>query len=870
MKPDLLERETHITQLREALDRVTSSEDGCLALIYGQAGIGKSSLVRAFLDTLDPSVRILMGSCDDLQTARTLGPFRDMARHATGPLKQILESSPEPDRVFEGVFEELSGAMHPAVVVLEDVHWADDATLDVLRFVIRRLDRLQVLVVLTYREEDVGEDHPLRRVLGGVGSASVVRLELPPLSRSAVTRLAAGGGVDPDTLYHVTGGNPFFVYEVLAAGHDPVPATIRDAVLARVAGLSRRARDALDQFAVIPAAVEQWLARVLLHDDLSAVAEAEEHGVIEVNAAGIRFRHELARRAILQGLSTTKVLALNRLVLNALVAHSDADLSRIVHHANQAHDGEAIVRYGPATAREAANARAHREARAHYENLLAYKDRFDTAERAALQEGYAVECYVTGRSVEAVQAQLAALADRRELGDPIALGHNLRWLSRMFWWDGKRVEAERAAREAVDELKSVSSPELAMAYSNRSQLAMLAYHNEEAIEWGEMAITLARNLGDDGTLTHALANVGAARWHAGDHDLGPTLMEEGLQVALRSGHDEHACRAWVVWVSALLDTHLYDEARARLDQAVSFAEEHEQLGFLSYLVGTRARLLLETGSFDDAESDARWVLSQPAQTGISFVPALYVLGRVQSRRGHPEAETTLREAWQLAQQSQELQRMGPVSVALAELWWLRGNSGMVAETIDPTLAKARLIAPTRLRAELEYWRWKAHPSFRDAGDDHPYALQMAGMWRDAADMWRERGCPYEVAMALAESDEPESLLEALTIADGLDAAAFSRIVRRQLKDRGVARIPRGPSSATRTNPFGLTDRQVEVLRLLADGLTNPEIASRLVVSARTVDHHVSAILARLDVSTRHAAVARAEGLGILNEIDAQT
>ncbi|HZA83700.1 MAG TPA: helix-turn-helix transcriptional regulator, partial [Actinomycetes bacterium] len=172
--------------------------------------------------------------------------------------------------------------------------------------------------------------------------------------------------------------------------------------------------------------------------------------------------------------------------------------------------------------------------------------------------------------------------------------------------------------------------------------------------------------------------------------------------------------------------------------------------------------------------------------------------------------------------------------------------------------------------ELACWLWRAGalPEGLPVVAE-PYRLLLAGDWQAAADAWQERGCPYHRALALAGGDRDEALLEALGLLDGLGARQTAQRLRRQLRRRGNLRVPRGPTRTTAANPAGLTGRQVEVLGLLAEGLTDAEIAARLSLSAKTVGHHVSALLAKLGVGSRRQAAAAARRLGVVPARDGE-
>ncbi|GAA1369584.1 helix-turn-helix transcriptional regulator [Streptomyces beijiangensis] len=867
MYGEILEREHELAQLGAAA-REAAGGAGSVVLVSGEAGIGKSSLVRAASGVLPAEARLLVGECDDLETRRPLGPFRDLVGGVGGvgaELGQALKEGGDRQRVYDALRAEMTAPPHPVVLVVEDVHWADEASLDALRFLVRRVDRLPAVLVLTYRDDELGREHPLRHLLGQVsGVDRVHRLPLSRLSREAVRTMSAAGPVDAAEVYEATSGNPFFVAEVLAAGGTgSVPPTVVDAVLARLGGLGSGTRDALEQLAVVPSAVERGLVDALLKDGVAVLAQAEQRGLLTVTPERAGFRHELIRRAVADSLPAARRIALNRDVLDALIAQPGADLSRIVHHAAQAGDQEAIARYGPDAARYASRAGAHREAAAHFRLVLRQRRRYEPAQLASLLEEYAVESYTIADSAAAVSAQREAVALRRYLGDTRALGADLRWLSRIHWWAGDADAAQEAAREAIAVLEQTDDRRLlALALSNTSQLHMLADHTAEAVEFGERAIVLARGEGDAAILSHALNNVGAARWRSGDPRGRPEL-EESLRVALAAGEVEHACRAYANIIWTLLENLQYAEADHFLAPALELADRAEHLGFLSYLQVETALRRFAAGDWDEAERYAELAVHDPVP---GRCPALTVLGRVRIRRGAAGGDELLAQAWEMAVGTRELQRTGPVAAARAESAWLRGDHAGVAAAAGPVHAQACELADTVHRAELGYWLGKAgQPPERDErdGSGHPYALQAAGQWRLAAEAWHAAGCPYERASALADSPDPEDKLAALTGLDALGAEPLARLVRAELRALGVRRIPRGPVAATRENPAGLTGRQLQVMRLLAEGLTNPEIADRLVVSVRTVDNHVSAVLDKLGARTRRQAARRGAELGLV-------
>jgi DNA-binding CsgD family transcriptional regulator/tetratricopeptide (TPR) repeat protein len=910
----MLEREAELSVLADAVQAAATGR-GSVVLVFGEAGIGKSSLVEALRARLPAEGRMFVGYCDDLATPRTLGPFRDLVGSVGAELSSAVTDGHDRDRLLSALRAELDWREHPAVLVIEDVHWADDATLDALRYLIRRIGDLPAVLVLTYRDDEVSREHALTGLLGQASrSDEVRRLPLRRLTADAVRELSADSAMNPAELFALTSGNPFFVAELLASarlladgGADatpgtnprasprtnhgarteskagiktatktegkPVPPSVTDAVLARVGRLDRAVQDVLEQLAVIPAALDRWLVNALadgmVPDVVAALSDAERNGLLTVSVRGVAFRHELTRRAIAGSVPAARLIALNQRALTVLAGREGTDVAQLVHHAAQAGDEDAIVRYGPVAARDAARAGAHSEAVAHFGLVLEHEGRFGAAEQARLLEEYGVECYTVGAADRAVDAMAHAVQLNRALGDPSILGASLRWLSRMHWWAGDRAGAEQAGAEAVEVLESAGSPRLlALALSNMSQLCMLAYHCAESIDFGERALVLARQAGDAGITSHTLTNIGTAQWIIGDPAAWSTL-NEALQIALRAGEAEQACRAYVNLTWHLLGRYRLDEAEEYLTDAITLAEGVEQLGFLSYMHVEQARLAFSRGEWDEAVRLAELSLIAHAPTRCT---ALTVLAHIQVRRGHPDASRLLAEAWELAVSLDEVQRTGPAAAACAEDAWLRGDHAAIVEVARPVLDEAIRLGDPVTQAELGYWLTRVSgapldaspvPALTDRAAALPYGLQAAGRWREAADAWARAGCPYERAAALTGSRDPDQLLIALGILDELGARPLAAQVRARLRELGVARVPRGPLEETRGNPAGLTARQLNVLRLLGQGYTNAQIANQLVLSVRTVDSHVAAVLGKLGARDRYDAAARAAELGML-------
>jgi DNA-binding CsgD family transcriptional regulator len=428
---------------------------------------------------------------------------------------------------------------------------------------------------------------------------------------------------------------------------------------------------------------------------------------------------------------------------------------------------------------------------------------------------------------------------------------------------GGGQNAEAAAARAIAVLETVPpGHQLAMAYSNQAQLDVLGDRLEVGADWARRAIELARRLDDQETLSHALTTIGSARLRGGDPG-GRDDLERGFEVAIAAGLEDHAARAMVNLATLNAEMRYYRHARQDLDRGLAFLRARELSGYVQHVLGHRARVRLEQGDWAGAEQDARAALAEPVRGGPTVVDALVPLGLLQARRGDAAAAETLREATERGFATVELQWTAPVAAARAEHAWLDGEDDRIAEEAARGFEQAVALAHPWFAGELAFWLWRAGVLPRaPAVVAEPYRLLLAGDWRAAADAWQELGCPYQRALALACGDRDEALLEALAVLDGLGARQAAQRVRRQLRDRGTVRVPRGPNRTTGANPAGLTGRQIEVLGLLAEGLTDADIARRLSLSAKTVGHHVSALLAKLGVASRREAAAAARRLGV--------
>ncbi|WP_052351937.1 ATP-binding protein [Deinococcus pimensis] len=838
---------------------------GRLVLLAGEAGVGKTVFLRAFAQRHARGANVLTGGCEPLSTPRPLGPLHDMAGRLGREFEQLLDADRRA-RIFRTFLTFLNDRPGGASVIIEDAHWADDATLDLLRFLGRRVEGTRTLLIVSYRDDEVGPNHPLRAVIGDlVTCTSTRRLKLLPLSEPAVGELAREHHLDPAALYARTAGNPFYVTEVIESGTDGVPETVRDAVLARAARLSPRARAALDVMAVAGARVEPWLLDDLLGPQVDAVEEGLNLGVLQARPDGLTFRHELARQTILATLTPPRRRALHRQVLDVLTRASGrrVDPARLADHAEAAGDVGLTLTYAVLAAREATKVRAHREACAQLARALVHADHLSPVEQAELLGAYAEECFITDRVSEAIRARSKALGLWEASGHLDRVGETHAHLARLLVGMGRNDEAERESQTALAMLETCpAGSALAFAYWCQAHLRMLNRDNQDAVRWGEQAVTLAEQHQDRSILVLALNTVGTARLLEQD-ERGRALLERSRDVASAAGLDDHVALAYRMLGSVAGELYQFERADRSLQEGLRYCAEHDLDGHGSYMRAWQALSHLYQGRWKEAADTSLSVLARSETAATSRIMALVALGRLRTRRGDPQAWDALDEALVMADRTGTLQRLAPVRAARAEAAWLSGD-------LDRVEAEARTVYDLAcahrhpwFAGELAYWRWKATgDTTAPAFAARPFALELSGAWQEAADVWEALRCPYEAARARLSSGDEEALRQALRTFEGLGAGPARAMNVRALRDLGVRSVPRGPRAATRANPANLTARELQVLRLVQRGLHDAEIARNLGLSVKTAGHHVSSLLAKLGVRNRTEAGREAVRLGL--------
>jgi predicted ATPase/DNA-binding CsgD family transcriptional regulator len=848
----LLERERPLAALAEA-HAAAARGDGRVVLVTGEAGIGKTALVTRFVAGLAARSRVLWGTCDDLSIPRPLGPFRDLVDDVSAPLARALGAAAAPHEIQTLLAAELAHDP-PTVLVVEDVHWADDATLDVVAYVGRRIVALPALLVLTVRSGEAPPEHRLHATIGSLSGPALV-LELEHLTPNAVAELA---GEDAERVYALTRGNPFFVTELVAGGGE-VPPSVANAVLGRAARLGEDARRLVELVSVVPARVPTSLLDALLPGWAAAAEEPERRGLLEVDAQHVRFRHELARNAVRSSVPVARRRRLHGAIA-AAVAAAGGHPAEIVHHAELAGDEPRVAEFALAAARRAAAVESNREAYAHFTRAADFADRHPLAERATLFEELARAAYAVDRLDDAFRAIERAIASFTAVDDREGLGRCTRLLSRFHWFAGEGAEARERAREAIEILEPLGeSAELARAYSALSQLAMLAGDAGRAIELGTKAQALALRFGDERTRAHALVNIGSAELQDDPDAVEKLLEAHAIADAAGDGHE--ATRALVNLAYSLLFWVRPVAAQEHARRAAAYAEAHEVHTLASYAATIVAWTRARSGDWEQAEAAAAAELER--DVSVSQLLARTVLTEVAVRRGDERARELLDELAEQAERTGELQRVGPV-LELETEWALTRGAPLPAERFARLRDRLARSAAGWGAARAVAWAAVAGVDLPlDEPVSDPHAAMLRRDWPAAAEAFAQVGWPYDAALMLLLVDDERALVEALSTARRLGAEPLERRVARRLRELGLA-VPRAPRATTRANPLGLTSRQYEVLELLASGLTNAEIADRLVVSPRTAEHHVAAVLGKLGVPSRRDAARRAAELGLLN------
>ena len=806
---ELIERAGDLSQLRTKFESIAEGEGHCI-LISGEAGIGKTSLIKTFCRERQKECRILQGSCDALFTPRPLAPLYDIALQIDAGLWENSKTIAGKTVFFSRIFHELERQKAATIVIFEDIHWADEATLDFIKFLARRISLLNCLFILTYRSDEIHARHPLKNELGQLPHDSFTRLLLAPLSKQAVDKMAAEKGYRGEDVYDISGGNPFYVSEILASYSAGIPDNVKDAILSVYNRQDEHTSHIWQILSTAPAGFETRYLEKLDRSYVAAVENSLESGILILNGDAICFKHELYRRTIETSLSPFVRIALNKKILGLLLEsfEEDQENERIIHHAKNANEYDIAIKHIPLAAKKAARLGSHFEAARLYFSAIEYYLETDDEKLVEFYELYAYECYLINSIKEAIIFQEKSLNIRTKRNNIEKKEKSEQKKTRLWWFEGDREQAERYSNQANQLLNhQPSSRAKAKAFSVMTQLRMLSDEYDECIFWGEKAIAMAKELGDEETLSHALTNVGSIKMLSqSTNQQGIALLRQSLKIALKNSYHEHVARAYSNLGGKGLEIKDYVPAMVALEAGILYCEERDLNFKKQYLLSKKAKILLETGHWDEAYDIVDNLIKNEGHAPIIIFDAFVVLATIKMRRGDNDVLALLYETNATALKTMELQRIIPALVALLEYEWLTGKQYVDQPTLELAINMVKKMGNLFENSEFAFWLFKVRQQIIPNLDIHEaYQAHDASAALRAATIWERAGCPYEQALSLFSGNDAGKR-KALTIVISLNAKAIYDKMASEMRAFGIKNIPRGVRTVTRANAALLTGR----------------------------------------------------------------
>ena len=863
----LLERQAALAELG-GLARALRRGSGRVVLLRGEAGVGKTVLINRFTAALDGSVRRLVGWCDPLAAPRPLGPLLDALggfdHEAGGALDAAIQSG-DTGTLYRRLLTVLRDG-NRWVWVIEDAHWSDGATLDLIRFLARRIESLPLLLVITYRDDELDRQHPLTAALGDVATcAAVSRIGLEALSRDAVAVLAAGTGLNGDQLHELTGGNPFYVTEVLAGGvaaldRNILPRSVSEAVWGRLDRLSAAARETAQAVAVCGPRAAAALVQTVCPEATSALTECLDAGVLIAKGDAIWFRHELARRATLKRIPDYHRNFLHARALRALAEPpiDPNNLAALAFHADQAGDQGAVIRHGPVAAERAATLGAHRQAAELYALALRHADTVPAEHKVQWLEGHAFASHLCGLGEAAQMSWREAVSLRRAMGDSLGEADDLRRLSHELYGLGRVTEAADAGKASLRLVQDIGPcPQLAWSLVNMAEIGVLGF-DPAATDYSARAITLGTRLGDEAVVIRARGYAALARVLR--TDTGWDELEAAWRDAMSTdSRGEHAglLGADICWAAAR--HYDLDRADRYIADCLAYCRDRNLFTFEAFNLGVGALVSLHRGDWAEAQTCAEDLLTRPGLPALHRILPGLVLAQINARRGQQPVASLLAEI--AAGSELDQLRLFPVWAARAEAAWLAEDDDTAQREAQYALATFGDDRDPWLTWQLRRWAQLPGGTPVPNTTDNPltpFQLEVSGEWQAAAQAWTRRGCHYQAAIAQLGGDLA-AVESALATFRRLGARAAARRAQQRLAVLGGRTRPtsRGRRADTLADPDGLTRREREVLELLAGGLSDVQIAAALHISPKTTGSHVSSILLKLKAGNRTQAAAHA-------------
>jgi len=927
-------------------------------MLGGDAGVGKSRLIRDLKKAIsDRELRVIEGRCSSTESSVPYAPLMDALRfriargeseavgQMLGPLRAILapvfpqletsagqgaEQVTERERPFELIFRVLErlAAEEPVLLILEDMHWADPTSLEVLHHLAHRAPSIHMLLIATYRTDEIHSTHPLRKLLGAMARDRVgEEMRLQPLTREETGEmLKAIIGTEPNeafsaSIWKRSEGNPFFVEELLsvvaegdivapgtatgmALSSPPLPSTVSEAVLARMSALERDAIDALSAAAVIGRTVQfEELKAVLGMSELELLDVIEQlmaHQLLREDrsegADSYAFPHALMQEAVYENIISRRRRLLHRRVAAALEkgsSRSPARMDKLAYHYRLGGDRQRAYDFARQAGDEAVRLRAWDDAAEHYENALASLDEEadDSDRSAALLERLAGVAWRRSRAAEGRQYAEDALRIRRNLGHTEETARLLRRLAALRIDEGDTEGAGEALDEALRLLGSESdSTQLGAIYDDLGRLYLERGDLDRAETLLTQGLSLATRDSHGAEEVLALVSLGelsvlGGRVSAGvaQLDLALSLLREGRRLPF-----ERLTRVYSDGVRTLLLAQEYDRALAWAEAARELCRRQGVVGMDALFRSMRAVVLTITGAGENTLVEASEAVAELRRAGRAELrDALRMLGFIHRARGELDlARAAYEESVILGERGR------PVGLALVAL--SEGKAAEAALILENALAAVPPTQPLIARQLLPYAVESLIAVGRlDAAADRVERTQMMpGTSVGMAQLLHARGLVRLAEGRFAEAREDltaaasawgdignqlESrrvrvwLLEAM-LSQGATSEGLA-LGRQLLEELGRPLLPRERDSVrrilrragVRTKPLvapagrrsaekpRLTMREDSVLREVAQGRTNREIAATLGIAEKTVSVHVSHILAKLGCRTRTQA-----------------
>lgn len=866
----LIERENDLLTLASGIKKIPS-EGGHNYIITGEAGIGKTMLLNHFLNNLPTGVKFYIGNCDSLSTPRPLSPIIDLAMQLKTDWSEPFVNSLSRGDLFNHFAQDLINKRETIVIVFEDIHWADEATIDYIKFLARRISKTRCMFIITCRDTDFEGDRILSSTLSGLPSDTYTRVPLKPLSQTAVSRLAEQKGYDGENLYLLTNGNPFFVHEIIANYSPGVPANVKDAVLTVFRHQNDATKNLWEILSVIPDGLKTKLLSKIDPKWHEAIETCLNAKILIANNDKIQFKHELYRRTIEESFSPIKKINLHKYILESFfeLFKDTGEIEKIIHHAKNANLDSIVYEFAPIAAQQASIAGAHLEASKLYLTAIKYAGKRGETELVELYKSYAYECYLTNQITEAILYQTNVFELERLQNNMEETASNLLFLSRLWRLEGNNVKTEKCAVQAIEMLKDLPASKVkGMAFSNFSEVKMYSANTLECIEWGEKALAIGREINDNVIISHALNNIGSALWRqTKDTAKGEQFLYKSLTIAFEHNLEVDVDRAQTNIIFSLIIVKEYNKARSLLTENNLYCEQRNLNTSKPFTLYLEARILLETGNWNEADSIADNLIKYQVHPEAVRIGALTIAAVLKLRKGDPEAEICLVTVKEMAFKTKEYQIIMPVVTAILEYEWLSGKTLLSAKELETCFNLIARVDCGTANSEFAFWLYKSRKTKLAIKEPYtPYKYILENKITNAVIFWDELGCPYEKAITLLDGDE-ENKKKGLMELQEMGATAIFEKAKKIVRAAGIRRIPRGKRASTISNPAHLTNREIEVLQLLQTGRQNKEIASSLFISAKTVDHHISSILFKLDVNSRNKAVAEAVKLGILQQIN---